>query len=78
MPEERAGPSVVLLARSLVSESLWAAPEGSERMVFRVDRKVVVWLVKKRWEWLSFFGNVSIGAILSERIGRASRRYRLL
>ena len=37
-PEEGAGPSVVSLVRSLVSECLWPAPEGSERMVFRVGR----------------------------------------
>ena len=39
-PEEGVGHSVVSLARSLVSEFLWAAPEGSERMVFRVDRRL--------------------------------------
>ncbi len=40
-PEERAGPSVVSLARSLVSECPVAAPGGSERMVFRVDRRLL-------------------------------------
>ena len=39
-PEELAGPSVVSLVRSLVSECLWAAPDGSERMVFRVGRRL--------------------------------------
>ena len=34
------GPSVVSLARLLVSECLAAAPDRSERMVFRVDRGV--------------------------------------
>ena len=33
-------PSVVSVVRSLVSECLWAAPEGSERMVFRGDRQL--------------------------------------
>jgi len=36
--EVRAGPSVVLLVRSLVTECPAAAPEGLERMVFRVGR----------------------------------------
>ena len=34
------GPTVVSLVRFLVSECLWAAPDGSERMVFRVDRRL--------------------------------------
>ena len=40
-PEERVGSSVVSLVRSWVSEGLEPAPDGSERMVFRVggDRK---------------------------------------
>ena len=34
VPEERLRPSVVSLVRSWDSECLWAAPDGSERMVF--------------------------------------------
>ena len=34
--EELVGPSVVSLVRSWVSEGLEPAPDGSERMVFRV------------------------------------------
>ena len=37
-PEERAGPSVVSLVRSLVSVWPEPAPFGSERMVFRAER----------------------------------------
>ena len=37
-PEECTRPTVVSLVCSLVSECLWAVPEGSERMVFRVGR----------------------------------------
>ena len=40
-PEERAGPPVVSLAQSLVSVCPVAAPGGSERMVFRVDRRLL-------------------------------------
>ena len=41
VPEERAGPPVVSLAQSLVSVCPVAAPGGSERMVFRVDRRLL-------------------------------------
>ena len=34
------GPSVVSLVLSWDSECLWAAPDGSERMVFRVGRRL--------------------------------------
>ncbi len=40
VPEERLRPSVVSLVRSWDSECLWAAPDGSERMVFRVDQRL--------------------------------------
>ena len=51
-PEERAGPSVVSLVRSLVSEGLWAASDGSERMVFRVGRRLARLLApRETGEW---------------------------
>ena len=41
-PEELVGPSVVVLVRSLVSECREPAPDGSDRMVFRVGRRLSV------------------------------------
>ena len=52
VPEERAGPSVVTLARSLVSECPVAAPVGSERMEFRVGRSLWPFAApRETWEW---------------------------
>ena len=51
-PEERAGPSVVSLVRSLVSECPVAAPVGSERMEFRVGRSLWPSVApRETWEW---------------------------
>ena len=51
-PEELVRPSVVSLVRSWVSECLWAAPDGSERMVFRVGswgaRAAAPWETRER------------------------------
>ena len=50
--EERMGPSVVSLARSLVSECLAAAPDGWERMVFRVELGPSPFAApRETWEW---------------------------
>ena len=50
-PEEDAGPSVVSLVRSLDSECLWAAPDGSERMVFRVGWRLSPFVApREMWE----------------------------
>ena len=51
-PEERAGPPVVSLVRSLVSVCPVAVPGGSERMVFRVDRRLLPFAApRETWEW---------------------------
>ncbi len=51
-PEELAGPSVVPLVRSLVSECRDPAPDGSERMVFRVGRDSPPSAgPRETWEW---------------------------
>ena len=52
VPEERAGPPVVSLAQSLVSVCPVAAPGGSERMVFRVERRLLPFAApRETWEW---------------------------
>ena len=51
-PEERLRPSVVSLARSWDSECLWAAPDGSESMVFRVGCRLSPSAApRETWEW---------------------------
>ena len=50
--EEHIRPSVVSLERSLVSECRDPVPDGWERMVFRVDRRLAPFATpRETWEW---------------------------